>query len=979
MADQVLHVLGEGLGGILRIARREFQGFFASPTAFIFLGAFLGVVLFTFFWVDTFFARNIADVRPLFAWMPMLLIFLVSAITMRMWSEERRAGTLELLLTAPVPPAQLVFGKFLACLALVAVALLLTLPLPFMVSQLGLLDWGPVLGGYIAALFLAGAYISIGLFVSARSENAMVSLIATALLCGVFYAIGSDALTGLFDSAAGEWLKLLGSGARFESITRGVIDLRDLYYYASLVGVFLTLNVLVLEWIRWAGNPSNPRHRRWALFSALMVANFAVGNVWLAQVGWARADITQGNIYSISDATRRYLEQLREPLLMRGYFSAQTHPLLAPLVPRLRDLLQEYAEAGDGAVRVEFIDPLENPELEQEAGEKFGIRPVPFQTADKYQASVVNSYFDVLVQYGDEYETLNFWDFIEVKTGSETEVEVELRNPEYDITRAIKKVLYAYQGAGDLFENIRAPITFRGYVSPTEKLPASLATLRGELEDLLDGIAETSQGKLTVEFVDPDAGDGALAGELGRTYGFRPMVAGLTDRTPFWFYLMLYGDDQVIQVPFPEDASLAGLERSVNSALKRFSVGLLRTVALYTPPPDPQTPPNPQLGPQGAPQGGLSFTFLRDVLQREHTVQPVDLSSGQLPAEADLLLLVAPKDLDEKQLFAVDQFLMQGGTVVVSTSPFAVDMRRNLATEMQTSGVEEWLRHHGVDVAEKLVLDLQNAALPIPRERRLGAIVIRETRMLDYPYFVDVRGSGLDRDSGLTGGLQQITIYWPSPIEIDDEKNGERRVTRLLESSAGSWWSESLDVLPNLDAYGDLGFPVGEDRAPQLLAAVVEGRFDSYFGGRDSPLLAAAEEFASPEEDAAAGDAPTISRVIDKSPESARLVVFASNAFLSDEALGLASQGLRQRYQNPIQLVANAVDWSFEDRGLLAIRGRAQFSRTLDPVSRTRQMIWEYANYGVAAVGLLLLWVLRKIAERARRRRYATVLNPTGA
>ncbi|HIC28583.1 MAG TPA: ABC transporter permease, partial [Rhodospirillales bacterium] len=168
------------MNNILRIARKEVAGFFSSPIAFIFLGSFLAVILFIFFWVETFFARNIADVRPLFEWMPLLLIFLVAAVTMRMWSEERRSGTLEFLLTTSVKGYQMVLGKFVACLGLVAVALLLTLPLPLTVSLLGPLDWGPVFGGYLAALFLASAYAAIGLFISARSANQIVSLILTA-------------------------------------------------------------------------------------------------------------------------------------------------------------------------------------------------------------------------------------------------------------------------------------------------------------------------------------------------------------------------------------------------------------------------------------------------------------------------------------------------------------------------------------------------------------------------------------------------------------------------------------------------------------------------------------------------------------------------------------------------------------------------------------------------------------------------------
>ena len=140
----------------LRVARKEFRAFFASPAAYLFLAAFAAAVLFSFFWVDTFFARNIADVRPLFRWLPLLLIFLVAALTMRSWSDERRGGTLESLLTAPVAPWSLVLGKFAAVLALVALALALTLPLPVTVALLGPLDWGPVIGGYVKAMTAKG-------------------------------------------------------------------------------------------------------------------------------------------------------------------------------------------------------------------------------------------------------------------------------------------------------------------------------------------------------------------------------------------------------------------------------------------------------------------------------------------------------------------------------------------------------------------------------------------------------------------------------------------------------------------------------------------------------------------------------------------------------------------------------------------------------------------------------------------------------
>ena len=222
-------------------------------------------------------------------------------------------------------------------------------------------------------------------------------------------------------------LGALGSGARFESITRGLIDLRDLYFYASVAALFLTLNVYSLQRQQWAKRSDSQQHFRVRFGVGLLLANIALPNVWLYPTTALRADMTAGQIYSISQASRGYLQQLREPLLIRGYFSAKTHPLLAPLVPQMQDLLREYEIAGNGAVRVEIVDPVRDPEQESEANSKYGIRAVPFQVADRYQASVVNSYFDVLVEYGDEYEVLSFADLIEVKAGTETELDVRLK------------------------------------------------------------------------------------------------------------------------------------------------------------------------------------------------------------------------------------------------------------------------------------------------------------------------------------------------------------------------------------------------------------------------------------------------------------------------------------------------------------------------------------------------------------------------
>ncbi len=964
---------------VFLIAKKEIARFFASPVAFIFFGAFLAVALFIFFWVETFFARNISDARPLFDWMPVLLIFLVAALTMRSWSEEKRSGTIEFLLTEPVSPLNFVAGKFLACMTLVGIALLLTLPLPFTIDLLGNLDWGPVFGAYLATLFLAGSYTAIGLTVSAKSDNQIVSLITTVLFCSLYYLIGSDTLTQLFGNRVGEWFKLLGSGSRFTSITRGVIDVRDLYYYLSIIGIFLSLNVYFLESERWATESTNSTHSRWRVLIFLFVANFTVGNVWLQKVGWARADLTEGRIYSISDATRQYLEQLREPLLIRGYFSAKTHPLLAPLAPQLRDLILEYQVASRGRIRAEFVDPLEHPDLEEEAGQKYGIKPVPFQVADKYQASVVNSYFDILIQYGDQFQVLGFRELIEVKASNEMQMDVELRNPEYEITRSIKKALYEYQGSGNLFSELKNQIQFIGYFSPNQKLPKMLTEFRSQVTGVLDDLKKNSSGKFGYEFVDPDAGGAKVAKQISEQYGFQPMRAGLLDPNTFYFYMVLNSGEQTIQVPLSEDLNKDSFRRSLEAALKRYSSGFLKTVAMHTP---PEPPPNPYMPQMQSP--GQQFQMLAEKLGENHNVTTANLDKGLVPEDVDLLLLAAPKALNEKQLFAIDQFLMKGGTVILSTSPFESELANGTFNAAKyDSGLSAWLEHYGIRFEDTMVLDPRNAKLPVPMTRNVGGFQIREISMVEYPYFVDVRGEGLGEGDGLASGVSQVTIDWASPLKVDADKNQGRQVVELLKSSKDAWMSDSMQILPDFRLNGPLGFVPPEKRESFVLGLSVEGRFESYFKGKNSPLLAAKDPEPSPEnpgetEEEKKETPPVISGIIEKSPESARIIVFGSNEFLSDQTIRLASSANGTLYSNSLDLVENAVDWSLEDRGLLSIRGRGHFSRTLHPAAAQTQTFWEYLNYGFAMIGLLLVYFAYRYTRARAQLHYREVLDNGG-
>lgn len=941
---------------LLKITAKELGQFFRAPIAWLFLVAFLLISLFVFFWVEAFFARNIADVRPLFEWMPLLLIFLSAALTMKMWSEERRSGTLEHVITQPVPLWQFVVGKFLACWALLAIALVMTLPLAITVSFLGDLDWGPVFSGYLAAFLLGGAYLAMGLFVSARCDNQIVSLILSVALAGVFYLVGASVLTNLFGTTTSEILRSIGTGSRFESINRGVVDFRDLYYYLSLIAAFLALNIFALEKGRWAHDGNRQYHSVWSWTVSLLLANVLFANVWLTQIPTLRWDTTRGDMYSISPATETYLSQLQEPMLIRGYFSQKTHPLLAPLVPQIQDLLREYEIAGDGRVNVEIVDPTTDPELEDEANNVYNIKSTPFRVNDRHQAAVVNSYFDILIQYGDENQVLNFNDLIEVKVSNDTEVDVQLRNPEYDITRVIKKILYAYQSGGNIFDAIKTPVTFTAYISQNDVLPGELVELREAMESELNAVKEQAGDKLVVNFVDPEADGGKEGQRIQEQYGFSPMIQGLNNPRTFFFYVTLGQGDRLLQLPLG-DYSAATFKAGLNAGIKRFAAGFTKTVAFVGP-----TEMDEQLRAHTRAKPKPQFNGLKQVLGEDMNVVPEDLTDGAVDPSADILLLVAPELNGDKELFAVDQFMMRGGTVIVVTSPFATSFgRMDFTLENYPNGIAEWLEELGISMPIKLVMDKQNSAFPVPTVREVGGMRFQEMHMLDYPYFVDVRGEGLSEDSIITSGLPQVTIPWASPIELDDNKLAGLNVTPLLRSSSESWLTDDRSVMPT-SAQVDYGYPMGENPQNHLLGVLVQGKFTSMFAGKDSPLV----------DDAPAADdtLQPINSVVGQSDEGARLIVVSSNDMLRDEVVSMLGSASGGAYLNSLQLIANTIDWALEDSGLLTIRARGHFNRTLAPMETAEQKNWEYFNYALALLGLFGLWLISRYLHRVRMARY---------
>ncbi len=954
------------------IARKELRGYFNSAVALIFLATFLAVVLFTFFWYDKFFARNIADIRPMFEWLPLLLIFLVGALSMRLWSEEQKVGTIEILLTLPVPHWQLVLGKFLAGLLLVALALVLTLGLPITVALMGDLDTGPVIGGYVGALLLAGAYLSIGLCVSAVTDNQIVSLIVTVVVCALFYLPGADAVAGLLGVDASEVLRRFGTGSRFDSIARGVLDLRDLVYYGSLVALFLVLNTVLLKARGW-GRGERTRKQRFnqRLAVGLVAVNAIALNLWLAPVASARVDLTDHNEYSLSDVTSDMLASLDQPLVIRGYFSEKTHPYLAPLVPHIRDLLNEYKVVGGDKVRLEFVDPSESEEIEREAQEKYGIKSFPFQFEDRRERSVVNSYFHILLQYGDQHEVLTFEDLIEVTARGGEKPDVKLGNFEYNVTRTIKKLAYGFQSLDALFAALEGKVELTAYITP-DTLPDNFKTAPASLKKVVDEMQGQAGGKLTFRQETPSTNEAQKA--LFQRYGFRPYMASMLSGQTFYLHLVLKVGKREIPLTTPQDVNEASLKAAIVEGLKRAAPGFIKTVAVWTPPAEQQQPQMPGMPPQ-RPQPPQGFRTLQERLHGSYEVVPADLSSGQVGDEVEVLILAGPASFDEKAQRAVDQFVMRGGALIVLDGRYRLNLNaQSLEVEPIATGLEKLLANWGIEVGNTLIMDQQNDVFPIPVERDLGnGMIARDIQQLPYPFFVHVPSDAMG-DNIMTSQLAAAVLHFASPVitretapkAADDKKKAAalppRKVEVLMSSSENSWLQKAPQVQPDFRLYPEVGFGRPEkqaegDTGPHALAVAITGSFDSMFGGK-KPNKALDRKDLDKKDEKDGGE-----RLIERSPPDARVVVVGSSSFVTDELLQLSERGGADYVANNLELVQNMVDWAVADTDLLSIRSRGSHTRLLEVAPDSRGK-WESINYAIVILGLGIVVTMSVLRRR---------------
>ncbi len=388
--------------GIVTIARREVKALFDQPTGYVLVVVFLSVNAFLFF--RNAYLSNTASLRPMLDFMPWVFLFFVPAVAMRSLAEDTRGGMLEVVLAQPVSEAELIAGKYLGVLLVLLGALASTLLVPVGLELGSDLAWGPVVAQYFGAGLLAAGFAGVGLWASSLSRSQITAFILAVAVMFVLILVGLNPLLVGLPAGLGAVAARLGVLSHFESIGRGVIDLRDVLYFVSVAAVFLVLAYGAVMRRRLA--TGSAARRRLQVGTLLLIAIVVVVNLAGGQIG-GRLDLSPGRAYTLAPATRRIARSLDDIVTIKLFASKQLPAEFALTKRDVTDLLRDLRSAGRGKVRVVERDPADDPVAADEA-RSLGVVPVQFNVVGQTELQVKEGYFGLVIQHADRHETIPF-------------------------------------------------------------------------------------------------------------------------------------------------------------------------------------------------------------------------------------------------------------------------------------------------------------------------------------------------------------------------------------------------------------------------------------------------------------------------------------------------------------------------------------------------------------------------------------------
>jgi len=451
---------------IWTIARRDVKATFDQPTGYVLVIVFLAVNAFMYF--RNAYLDNAATLRPMFDLLPWVFLFFVPAIAMRSLAEDSRSGLLEVVLSQPVSEAELLLGKFVGVVVVLLGALASTLLIPLGLGLGARLPVGPVVAQYVGAALLAAAFGGIGVWASSLGRSQITAFILSVAVMFVLILVGLDPLLVGLGTTLGAVAASLGVLSHFESVGRGVLDLRDVLYFLSVAAVFLALAYAGL--MRRRLTPGGASARQLRLGTALLCAVAVAVDLAGGQIG-GRLDLTPGHAYSLSPATKTMVGTLPDIVTIRLFASRQLPAQFALDKRDVDDLLRDLKSAGHGRVRVIERDPAADLGASGDA-QNLGIEPVQFNVVGQSELSVKEGFFGLAVEFAGRHETIPFirgTDDLEYRLASAIRV----------LTRTDKPtVALLVDSAAGSYAGLRRQLE-RFYSVVTPNLADSAATLAG--------------------------------------------------------------------------------------------------------------------------------------------------------------------------------------------------------------------------------------------------------------------------------------------------------------------------------------------------------------------------------------------------------------------------------------------------------------------------------------------------------------------
>ncbi len=421
---------------IITIIKKELGSYFNNPTAYIALISFL--LLWEFLFFKSVFQVGVASLSGLFALLPWVFLLIIPALTMGTVAQEKSEGTIELLLSRPLKESEFIIGKFLASTIFLSIALLFSLPIAMWLNSVGNLDWGVFWGQYLASIFLASTLSALGILISSLFKSQVSALLVTAVSSFFLIISGLEFVTSRLSSGLIPFFEQFSVLTHFESMSRGVLDLRDVWYFISITASFLVIAHLLLLKAKF-GNQKKI-YRNFQMGTILIVGIIVMTNFVGARIP-GRIDLTQEKVFTLSETTKETVGGLNDIVNITFFTSNKLPSQLQPTLREVRDILRDYQTLGNGNIKLEIKYPTGDDATAKEAS-SLGVEKIPFDIIRAEERQLQYGYLGLAVSYGGEHESLPF-------IGDTSDLEYQLTSFIVKLTSENKKTIAFLSGHGE--------------------------------------------------------------------------------------------------------------------------------------------------------------------------------------------------------------------------------------------------------------------------------------------------------------------------------------------------------------------------------------------------------------------------------------------------------------------------------------------------------------------------------------------------